>query len=99
MLKAIRPDFVPLLNLEDIPGYETSSEEEDYEAEFHDQEASQSISNPGNKVNRSHFDESVSEQIPASDQSVPCYHYKESYKYISDFYEKRDDAAIAQVKD
>ena len=36
MLRPIKPDFVPMLNFDDIPCYETSSEEEDYEGEFHD---------------------------------------------------------------
>jgi len=31
MLRPNKPDFVPYLNLDDIPGYETSSDEDDEE--------------------------------------------------------------------
>ena len=42
MLKPIKPDCVPYLNLDDIPGYETSSDEEDEEQDHHSRSRSRS---------------------------------------------------------
>ena len=38
MLKPVRPDFVPPLDLEGLPGYETSSEEQSEHTEKHEEE-------------------------------------------------------------
>ena len=41
MLKPVRPDFVPPLDLEGLPGYETSSEEQSEHTEKHEEEEQQ----------------------------------------------------------
>lgn len=97
MLRPPKPDFVPLLNLEGLPEYETSTEEdEEEEEELESQQARnayqrQEDSHPARDMGP--LDSGLSmlqDQQPGSGQQdeVSPFHYQESLKYISEFYEK-----------
>lgn len=73
MLKPVRPEFVPMLDLNGLPGYETSSDEDEGEEQYVPPQ-------------QQHYQ---SQGLPSAEQhqSNPV-HYEESMKYIQDFYDK-----------
>jgi len=90
MLRPRKPDCIPLLCFDDIPGYETSSEEDNNDGEEDDENTYD-----GSKCERSHLQKS-SRSIPINEEDTirdetesqmingvgQPEHYKESMKYI-----------------